>query len=345
MSRERLAWNARRTTAQVNGSTVGGMSIGWGFLGAGRFTPRVVEAVAGTPGHRVVRVGARDAARAAGVAERFGASGGTYGDVLADDAVDVIHVTTIHPTHEELALAAVAAGKAVVIEKPLAMSAASARRICDAAREAGVFLAEAMWLRHQPLIREVLDIARSGGIGEIVSVTADFGAYRAYDPTDRLFARELGGGALLDLGVYSAAFAWPFLGRPDVVQATGTLTPQGTDLGAAMQWGYEDGRFAQLGCTFAAPSPGRGLITGTRGWIEVDPHFAKGPTLARVTVDGETRELRAEAHRYVDQVTEVGRCLEAGLLECPHIPHADTIGVLEILDRARAELGVRYPGE
>ncbi|GMA40398.1 putative oxidoreductase [Mobilicoccus caccae] len=296
-------------------------------------------------GHDVVRIGARDVDRARAIADDVGAAAGTYEDVWSDDRVDVVHITTTHPFHEEQALATIAAGKAVVVEKPLALHPASAERIADAARDAGVFAMEAMWLRHQPLIREVMDLARSGEIGEVVSVQADFGVSTSYDPNDRLFDLDNGGGALMDLGVYAAAFAWPFLGAPDVVQATGRLTPEGSDLTAAMQWGYADGRFAQLTSTFTSPSPGRALVTGTRGWIDVDPHFAKGPTLARVHSGGTTRELRAPSRRYVDQVEEVGRCLEAGLLESPHVPLADSIGVIDVLARARAELGVRYPGE
>lgn len=321
------------------------MTIGWGFIGAGRFTRTPVAAVAASAGHRVVRIGARDPRHATLLAEQVGACSGDYASVFADDAVDVVHITTTHPFHEEQALAAIAAGKAVVVEKPMALNAASARRITDAAATAGVFAMEAMWLRHQPLIREVVELARSGGIGDVLSVQADFGVRRDYDPSDRLFDLANGGGALLDLGVYAAAFAWPFLGRPDSVQATGALTPAGSDLTAAVQWGYDDGRFAQLTSTFAAPSPGRGIVTGSRGWISVEPHYAKGPTLALVNVDGETREVRAEAHRYVDQVEEVGRCLQEGLTQSPHMPLADTSGVLETLDRARADLGVVYPGE
>lgn len=321
------------------------MDIGWGVIGAGRFTPKIVAAIGASDGHRVVRVGARDSERAEAIARPAGARAGDYAAVWADPEVDVVHITTTHPFHEEQALAAIAAGKAVVVEKPMAMTADSARRIATAARRAGVFLMEAMWLRHQPLVREVLGLVRAGEIGEVVSVQTDFGAPRAYTPGDRLFDLANGGGALLDLGVYTAAFVWPFLGRPDHVTATGTLGPEGSDLTAAVQWGYDDGRFAQTWCSFACPSPGRGLVTGTDGWLSVEPHVAKGPTLALVTTGGTTREIRAEAGRYADQVAEVGRCLRENLTESPHMPVADTIGVLEVLDRARAELGVRYPGE
>ncbi|GAB47250.1 Gfo/Idh/MocA family protein [Mobilicoccus pelagius] len=319
--------------------------IGWGLVGAGRFTPRMARTVAATPGHRVVRVGARDVDRAAALAAEVGGQGGHYDAAWSDSHVDVVYVSTTHPFHEEQALAAIDAGKAVLVEKPMALTAGSARRIAEAARAAGVLAMEAMWLRHQELVRTVVAEVRAGAIGEVVSVQADFGAHREYDPSDRLFDRANGGGALLDLGVYAAAFAWPFLGRPDVVQCVGALTPQGTDHTAAMQWGYDDGRVAQLTCTFRAPSPGRGLVTGTEGWIEVAPHYAKAPGLAVVhdRSSGATREIRLESRGYVCQVEEVGRCLREGLLESPDMPLDDTIGVLEVLDRARAQLGVEYP--
>lgn len=320
-------------------------TIGWGVLGAGRFTPRMATTIAGTPGHRVVRVGARGLDRAAALADQVGAVAGDYEGLWADPEVDVVYISTTHPFHEEQALASIAAGKAVLVEKPMTLTADSARRIAEAARAARVFAMEAMWLRHQELMRAVLAEVRAGAIGEVVSVQADFGAYRAYDPENRLFDRDNGGGALLDLGVYAAAFAWPFLGRPDVVQVVGALTPQGSDHTAAMQWGYDDGRFAQLTATFRAPSPGRGVVTGTQGWISVEPHYAKAPGLALVhdRVSGGTRELHRPSRGYVCQVEEVGRCLRAGLLQSPDMPLDDTIGVLEVLDRARAALGVEYP--
>ena len=319
--------------------------LGWGLVGAGRFTPRMARTLGDAPGHRVVRVGARSLDRAAALAGEVGGEAGDYDAVWSDPRVDVVYISTTHPFHEAQALAAIAAGKAVLVEKPLALTADSARRVAEAARAAGVFAMEAMWLRHQELIRAVLTEVRAGAIGEVVSVQADFGAYREYDPSDRLFDRANGGGALLDLGVYAAAFAWPFLGRPDEVQCVGALTPQGSDHTAAMQWGYDDGRFAQLTASFRAPSPGRALVTGTGGWIGIEPHYAKAPDLALIhdRRSGRTRELRVPSRGYVCQVEEVGRCLRAGLLESPDMPLADTIGVLEVLDRARAVLGVDYP--
>jgi len=153
-----------------------------------------------------------------------------------------------------------------------------------------------------------------------------------------------GGGALLDLGVYPMHFAWLFLGRPDTQQVLGTLSPTGSDACVALQWGYASGATAQLRCAMTAWTPGRATIAGTTGAISVEPWFVRPERLVVTTSEGESR-IQGEQTGYGPQIEEVERCLRAGLLESPMVPHAETIAVLELIDQARAELGVRYPGE
>jgi predicted dehydrogenase len=320
--------------------------IRWGILGAGGIASSLAADISRTDGHVVAAVAARDADRAAEFARRYDAprSYGSYGELYADEEVDVVYVATTHPFHREQALAAIEAGKPVLVEKPLTLDADGAREVFAAAAKAGVFAMEAMWMRTNPLVRQALDLVAGGELGEVRAVQADFAFALDYDPAHRLLDRDNGGGALLDLGIYPATFAWLFLGAPDRVQVSGDLAPTGVDRTVAMQWSREDGAIAQLFSSSAVTTSCRATVSGTRGWLSLEPTFFI-PTTMLVSIDGEVRRVETEPAGYVPQIEEVGRCLRAGLLESPLVPQAETVAILELMDGVRAELGVTYPGE
>jgi len=323
-----------------------GRPIRWGFLGAGG----IASAMAADLHHgnnTLYAVAARDAERAAAFAARFGAthSHGSYRAVIEDPAIDIVYIATTHPFHREQALMAIDAGKPVLVEKPLTLNAPQAREVLTAARRRGVFAMEAVWMRANPLILQAQKIVASGVIGDIVAVHADFSIGVDFDPGHRLYDLANGGGALLDLGVYPMHFAWLFLGRPDTQQVLGTLSPTGSDETVAIQWGYASGATAQLRCAMTAPTPGHATIAGTTGSISVEPVLLKQERLVVSAKDGGEPRVTDNQSGYGPQIEEVERCLRNGLLESPVAPHADTIAILELIDRARADLGVRYPGE
>ena len=291
-------------------------------------------------------VAARDAERAAAFASRFGASHSRddYRAVVEDPDVDIVYVATTHPFHREQALMAIEAGKHVLVEKPLALNAAHASEVLTAARRKGVFAMEAVWMRANPLILRARDLVASGAIGEVMAVQADFSIEVAFDPNHRLYDLSNGGGALLDLGIYPIHLAWLFLGRPDVQQVLGTLSPTGSDAIVALQWGYASGAVAQLRCATTAWTPGRATIAGSTGSISAEPWFLNPERLVVTTSEGESR-VEGGGTAYGPQIEEVERCVRQELLESPLAPHADTVAVLELIDQARAELGVRYPSE
>jgi predicted dehydrogenase len=291
-------------------------------------------------------VAAREADRSASFAAQFGASHsyGDYRSLVEDPDVDIVYIATTHPFHREQALMAIEAGKHVLVEKPLALNAADAREVLTAARRKGVFAMEAVWMRANPLILNAHELVTRGVIGDLVAVHADFSIEVAFDPRHRLYDLSNGGGALLDLGIYPMHLAWLFLGHPDFQQVLGTLSPTGSDAIVALQWGYTSGAVAQLRCATTAWTPGRATIAGSTGSISVEPWFLNPERLVVTTSEGESR-VEGGGTTYGPQIEEVERCLREGLLESPLAPHADTIGVLEQIDRARADLGVRYPAE
>jgi len=339
--------------------------IRWGILGAGRIADKVAHDLGLRDNSVITAVGARDGARAADFAARHGAarSYGSYGELVADAEVDVVYIATTHPGHHAHALLAIEAGKPVLIEKPISLNAAQAREVLTAAARADVFAMEAMWMRTNPLIRQAQELIAAGTIGDVVGVRAELGLGRALTPTHRLLDLANGGGALLDLGIYPITFGYLFLGRPDQVITRGALAPTGADDTVALEWLYHGVPRAQLWCSIATPSPNQAVVLGSRGWIAFEGGFhrptglvVRGAGVSGAGVSGagvheaadEYRiddPLGSQQHGYGPEIEEVERCLRAGLKESPLIPHADTIAILELLDQARAELGVKYPQE
>lgn len=323
--------------------------IRWGILGAGGIAATVSPDIAATPGNELAAVAARDLERAKAFAGTHGVprAYGSYAELVADPDVDVVYVATTHAQHRDNALLALRAGKPVLVEKAFTLTAAQAREVVAEARSRRLFCMEAMWMRVHPLIQQLTRLLTDGAIGELVGVRADLSKHFPYDPAGRLYDPRVGGGALLDLGVYPATFAWMLLGRPDAQTVAGSLAPTGTDVTAALQWSYADGRVAQIYCSAAGYSPYAGLVTGTDGWLRVEGRVHHPSALTVHSSAGE-RVIEAEpvvGHGYGFQVAEVARCLRAGELESPHVPLDDTIGVLDVLDDARRRLGVRYPAD
>ena len=258
----------------------------------------------------------------------------------------VVYIATTHGQHHEHALLALRAGRPVLVEKPFTLNAREAREVAAEAQQQRLFCMEAMWMRLNPLVRTAQDVATANRIGDVISVRADVSGHFEFEPAHRLFDLAAGGGALLDMGVYAATFAWLFLGRPDTVQATGSLSPTGSDRTVAMQWGYDDGRFAQLASTTLGPNRLPGLIAGTAGWISLRGPLYRPEAITIHALEGED-EVTGEppGNRYQPQVLEVERCLRAGELESPLVPLDETIAILEVLDEVRAQLGVRYAAD
>lgn len=318
------------------------MTIRWGIAGTGAMAAAFIADFAHVPGAEVVAVGSRTAARAGEFAAEHGVPAAyTYAELVRAD-LDVVYVATPHPQHHAVALAAIEAGRAVLVEKAFTATLAGAREVVAAARARGIFCMEAMWTRFQPAVLQARELIAAGEIGEVLMVQADLGAFRAYDPVSRLFDPALGGGATLDLGVYVVSVAQHFLGTPDRVSASGTHYPNGTDAAVAIHLAYDDGRAASLVCSLTSETGGRAVVMGTGGSIELAPRFHH-PTELVVRRNGRPAQelhLPADGRGYAHEIVEVGRCLEAGLLESPAMPLEDTLGVQWVLEETLGQLGI-----
>jgi predicted dehydrogenase len=322
--------------------------IRWGILGAGGIAAVFASAVNAHTRAQLVAVGSRNRDRA----ERFATAHGIptvhtgYRGLVEDERVDAVYVATPHSEHLEHALLAIAAGKHVLVEKAFTRNAGEAEQVFAAAREAGVFVMEAMWTRFLPHVDALHQVVDAGEIGEIINVSADHGQYFAFDPKSRLFDPNLAGGALLDLGVYPVSFAHDFLGVPDSIQAVGQLTETGVDGQITIAMTYGERTQATLMTTLWAKSPTTAEITGTEGRISVAGNFY-GPSSFRVQrLDGRVWTFDKPSEKGLQyEAAEVARRVAAGDVESPRMTWENTLEVMRTMDTIRAQVGVVYPGE
>lgn len=318
------------------------MAVRWAIASTGKQAAVFADAFPLVPEAELVAVASRDAAAAAAFAAAHGAQRGcSYDDLWAADDIDAVYIATPHTSHASVALAAIASGKGVLVEKAFTNSVADTRRVIDAARAAGVFCCEGMWTRFLPGAVELKRLVDSGAIGEVRSVQGDLTAFRAFDPADRLFDPAAGGGAVLDLGVYTVSFAQWLLGTPDRVLATGGRLPNGVEGEVGMLLGYDDGRFASLGIGFTTYGPGRMAVLGTEGWIDVHPRFHRLSRYGVILGKSEPEEQvwPALGSGFAHELASVTAAIEAGLTESPVVPLDDTLAVQETLDAVLTQIG------
>jgi len=321
--------------------------VRWGVLGTGWIAEMFAADLALSDRGVLAAAGSRSRAKADAFADRFTDRFGeirrypTYEELVADPEVDAVYVATPHPMHRDNAVLALRAGKHVLVEKPFTMNAAEAREVVAVAREAGLFAMEAMWTRFLPHTAVIRDWLAAGMVGEIVSVSADHGQWFAENRDSRLFAPELGGGALLDLGVYPVSFASMVLGTPDRITALVDPAFTGVDAQTSMLFGYASGAHAVLTCTLRAKSPTAAAIVGTEARIEVAGDFYAPTSLRLVTRTGEVTVgselgVPATGRGMVHQSDEVARRLAAGELESPLMPLDETVAIMETMDAVLA---------
>jgi predicted dehydrogenase len=322
-------------------------SIRWGLLATGGIARSFAEDLRLLPDCEIVAVGSRTQVSA----DAFGADfdiphrHGSYADLAADPDVDVVYVSPPHPWHRDATLLAIEGGKAVLCEKPFAMDREQSQQMVDAARSAGVFLMEAMWTRFLPHVARIREILGAGTLGELVYLTAEHGQWFAQDPEHRLFASSLGGGALLDLGVYPVSFAHLIFGSPSSITAVSTSAFTGVDATTSMVLRYPSGAHAVLSTSLAAKSSNPAVIYGTEARLEIDGWFYT-PTSFRVVDRGEqvleTFTTPAIGRGMQYEAAEVNRCLRAGVTESPMLPLEETLQIMGVLDEIRSQIGLRY---
>ena len=329
-----------------------GEHVRWGISSTGRIAGDFAKALARVPDAQLVAASSRTQARAAEFAAQHGIprAHGSLTAMLEDDDVDVVYIASPHTEHCREASLAVAAGKHVLVEKPFGLSADQALPVFEAAARAGVFVMEGLWSRFLPAHVRLRELVADGAIGRVVGVQASFGFPFPDRPEHRLLAPALGGGALLDLGIYSVNTAMQLLGPPEEVAATAVLGPTGVDVNTVVTLRFPGGAVASASCSLVGLDPSTATVVGTDGHIQLSspqhcPQYLTLTTIEELrrgsTGDRFDVPVGGDGLRY--QVHEVHECLRRGAQQSEVMSWQHTLDLLTTLDRARACIGLDYP--
>ncbi|POH74746.1 Gfo/Idh/MocA family protein [Arthrobacter glacialis] len=333
-----------------------GTALRWGVVATGGIANTVTADLALLEDAVLQAVSSRGEKSAAEFAAKFGfathyydggpdgTSGPGYLQLVADPDVDVVYVATPHAQHYDIVKAALEAGKHVLCEKSLTITAAETRSLIALASAKKLFLMEAVWARFVPGFQRALEIIESGEIGQVKWVRADLGFNAPLDDSARIWAPVDGGGALLDISVYPLLWAWGTLGKPDAVVATAELTASGVDAQNTLTLSYDHGAQAQLISYLSSHGPRVATVSGTEGYLETIGSV-NNPQGLRISVGWDNERTEMFEHPgsgYTYQLREVTRCIQGGLLESATMPLADSLAIMELFDEARRQMGVHY---
>jgi predicted dehydrogenase len=320
--------------------------IRWGVAGPGRIAGRFAAAMTRCAGGTIHAVASRDRRRALAYADEHGVpvALGSYDELLHRPDVDVVYVAVPHAFHAEVTVAALDAGKHVLCEKPLAMNASQVQAMVDAARSNGRFLMEALWSRFLPAYQRIGEELAAGRIGRPVLVEGTFGFRAAFDPAHRFFDPALGGGALLDLGIYPLHLAAFSLGPIESVHAVGVLGDTGVDEVTTVLTGHPGGAAGVSMASYRADLGRTGVIHGEAGRIELAPPLHDPPELT--ITDGAGTEVVSTTYDgdgLQFEIRQVHRCLAAGVIESAVMPWSDSLALAAAMDEVLRHLGVSHP--
>ncbi|MFE4194414.1 Gfo/Idh/MocA family protein [Paenarthrobacter sp. NPDC056912] len=323
--------------------------IRWGILGTG-FIAGLQTQDLNENGFTVQAVGSRSVDSSKAFAEQYSipASHGSYEDLVSDPEVDVVYIATPHPFHRANALLALNAGKHVLVEKSFTMNAREAREIVELAESRGLVALEAMWTRFLPHMIRLREIIQEGTIGEVRKVVASHNQSLPTDPAHRLNDPALGGGALLDLGIYPISFAFDILGTPSRIHASASMTATGVDRQTAAIFEYAGGAQAIVDCELDAASANRALVIGTEGWIDIEHTWYNPVPFTVHAVDGSVVErydqpVNSRGMQY--QAAEMERLVRAGSTQGTILPPSETVAIMAAMDEIRRQIGLSYEAD
>ena len=326
--------------------------IRWGILGCGRIARKFAADLRLVADAELTAIASRNKVTLELFAKDFPCKHhhNSYGALAANNEVDVIYVATPHSHHYEHTLLCLNHNKAVLCEKPFAINSQQAIEMIKAAKERKVFLMEALWTKFLPHYKKLQELLQQKALGDIKSVLVNFGFNTAGNPAQRLFDPLLGGGTLLDIGIYNVFLTMSVLGKPDFIEATMTPATTGVDEQLAVLFKYKSGAMAQLFSSFITNLPTQAEINGTEGCITLTTRFYEPSTTIRLSrqMPGEKEIIAVEKEAgfgYQYEVRHVNECLKSGLIESPVMTHADSLLLMEILDRIRTKARIEYPAD
>lgn len=318
-----------------------------GIIGTGSIAVKLAEAINRVDGANFFGVASRDLDKAREFAEKYNATQwfGSYGELYQCAEIDLVYIATPNNFHKENTIDALNSGKAVLCEKPFALNANDSREMFKLAKEKNLFLAEAMWTKYFPAVKRLKEVIYSGAIGDIVTIHGDL-SYPMGTSKERLMKKELGGGALLDLGVYPITLLHYLLGKPDSIVASSTMAETGVDESTYALLKYNSGAQGIMSTSFDAVSTNEFLVCGTKGWIRLNDNLGC-PQSISCYVDGvgeDHKQFPWPFRGYEYQIQGVLDDYNNGLTESSTVKMQDTIEVMEILDEIREIIGLDFNG-
>jgi len=314
----------------------------WGIIGPGRIARKFATGLQALPEARLYAVASRSQERAEAFRAEFGfeRAYGSYEEMLADPALDVVYIATTNNLHCEHTLLCLEAGKAVLCEKPFASNLRQVEQMVAKSHEKGIFLMEAIVTRFTPCLLNLKAHIESGMIGKAVMLQADFGFYREFDPEDRVYAPALGGGSVPDIGLYPIFTSMYLFGKPVEIKCMAVPAPTGTDWTTTVLLRHAGGALSMLSSSFQTQLNNEARVYGEKGQLKIPRQFSLCDSLTFVAPDGTETPLAAglESNGYNYEAAEVMRCLDAGLIESPALSHRFSLDLIETLDIAGSAL-------
>lgn len=319
--------------------------MNWGIIGLGKISNKFATALKTVADGNIYAVASRSQSKADEFAETHQAkiAYGSYEALFQDKNVDVVYIGTPHVFHAENAIAAIQNGKHVLCEKPISVNRKLAQKMFDCAKANNVFLMEALWTRFIPSFIEAKRLIENGEIGEVKSIIADFGFRSNAEPSSRVFNPKLGGGSLLDVGIYPIFLALNILGKPNVIKAVANLNEQGTDDTCGMIFQYEN-TVANLTSSLVTNQKVEATIFGTTGTLQLNNRFHE-PTSISIIRDSKvekTLEFEEKHNGMQHQIYEVHHCINNQKIQSEMMSWNDSLLLQEVMDEVRKQVGVRY---
>ncbi len=319
--------------------------INWGIIGLGKIAKKFSEGLTKVENAHLYGVASRDLEKAKEFSEEYHSevAYGSYEELMQDENVDVIYIATPHVFHHTLTLDCLKHGKAVLSEKPFAMNLKEAEEMIHSARDKKVFLMEALWTKFLPHFQDVLQKVNSEEFGKIRSLKADFGFQAEFDKNKRLFNKSLGGGSLLDIGIYPLFAAYCLLGKPEEIEAEAKFAETGVDLETRMKLKYRNGVVAELFSTLKEKTPTVAEIKLEKATIILDSRFHEPTSVTTITDDKqEIRDFGVENNGYTFEAEHVTKMLQEGKTESDIWSHQNTLDLMALLDQVREKIGLEY---
>ncbi|MCZ4696033.1 gfo/Idh/MocA family oxidoreductase [Ancylomarina euxinus] len=320
--------------------------IRWGIMGLGKIANKFASDLQLSNEAELYAVASRNQEKAIAFEEKFHSQKhyDSYEEMAKDEAIDVIYIATPHSFHFENTMLCLKNNKSVLCEKPIGLDSHQVRAMIKEARLRNLFLMEGLWTRFIPATEKLIELLQKKSIGDLQYLQADFGFKADFDPESRVFNKCMGGGSLMDIGIYPIYLSLITLGIPTHLNAIARITKTGVDSYCSMLFGYENGEKAILESSVEADTPTTAHIYGSKGYIKMHSRFHHSKKISLYQDDElkEVFDLKYQGHGYIYEIEEVNRCLRNKMIESPKLPHTLSLDLMAVIDQVKAKIGLTY---